>query len=35
MLLGDGSCFFYVVRNAFKSIGVNATVDKLETVFGR
>lgn len=26
---GDGSCFFYVVRNAFKSIGVNATVDKL------
>ena len=26
---GDGNCFFYVVRNAFKSIGVNATVDKL------
>tara|TARA_Y100000591_G_C21853056_1_gene712940 strand:+ start:5787 stop:8036 length:2250 start_codon:yes stop_codon:yes gene_type:complete len=25
----DGSCFFYVVRNAFKSIGINATVDKL------
>lgn len=25
----DGSCFFYVIRNAFKSIGVNATVDKL------
>lgn len=26
---GDGNCFFYVIRNAFKSIGVNATVDKL------
>ena len=26
---GDGSCFFYVIRNAFKSIGINATVDKL------
>ena len=26
---GRGSCFFYVIRNAFKSIGVNATVDKL------
>lgn len=25
----DGSCFFYVVRNAFKSIGINATVNKL------
>jgi len=26
---GDGNCFFYVVRNAFKSIGINATVDNL------
>ena len=26
---GDGSCFFYVIRNAFKSIGINATVSKL------
>jgi len=26
---GDGNCFFYVVRNAFKSIGINVTVDNL------
>ena len=26
---GNGNCFFYVIRNAFKSIGINATVDKL------